>query len=270
MKEIKIASSLYRPIQPSINSRDKRITYREYVPDRQLQNIIYCYWHLKTEQVLSNQFNYRVVSDGCIDVFFDASNPVSSHVMGFCKNYTIFSLENSFNYVGIRFFPSMFPQLFKVSARDLADRFEPLKEIVPILFQYLNKYLSTTDDLSRTIHLLNDFFLLHLSKVDFNFDSRFYEALHLILKNAGVVEIEKELNTGISSRQLRRMFHYYIGTSPKTFSKVVRFQNILLSKPSVQSLKYNKLFYDIGYYDQAHFIKDFKNFYGVTPNQAFR
>ena len=73
----------------------------------------------------------------------------------------------------------------------------------------------------------------------------------------------------ISPRQLRRLFEYYIGDSTKTFSKVVRFQNILKAKPSTQSLRENKLFYDTGYFDQAHFIKDFKNFYGVTPGKVF-
>lgn len=84
-----------------------------------------------------------------------------------------------------------------------------------------------------------------------------------------MVDIENDLNTGISSRQLRRLFDFYIGDTAKTFSKVVRFQNILRANPSSQSLRQNKLFFDVGYYDQAHFIKEFKNFYGVTPSKAF-
>ena len=91
----------------------------------------------------------------------------------------------------------------------------------------------------------------------------------MILKNFGMVDVERDLNTGISARQLRRLFEFYIGDTAKTFSKVVRFQNILKSKPSSQSLRQNKLFFDSGYYDQSHFIKEFKNFYGVTPSKAF-
>jgi transcriptional regulator GlxA family with amidase domain len=84
-----------------------------------------------------------------------------------------------------------------------------------------------------------------------------------------MVTVEKELDTGLSARQLRRLFDFYIGDTAKTFAKVVRFQNILNAKPSTQSLRQNKLFFDAGYYDQAHFIKEFKNFYGVTPSKAF-
>jgi transcriptional regulator GlxA family with amidase domain len=103
----------------------------------------------------------------------------------------------------------------------------------------------------------------------FDNDSRLYNAIEKILQEFGVVNIEQDLDTGISQRQLRRLFEFYIGDTAKTFAKVVRFQNILRAKPSSQSLRQNKLFFDVGYYDQAHFIKEFKNFYGVTPSKAF-
>jgi AraC-like DNA-binding protein len=100
-------------------------------------------------------------------------------------------------------------------------------------------------------------------------DSRFQNALSIILENFGVVNLKTDLDIGLSQRQLRRYFEFYVGDTAKTFSQVVRFQNILNAKPSTQSLRQNKVFFDLGYYDQAHFIKEFKNFYGVTPSKAF-
>jgi AraC-like DNA-binding protein len=82
------------------------------------------------------------------------------------------------------------------------------------------------------------------------------------------VNIQADLDIGLSPRQLRRYFEYYIGDTAKTFSQVVRFQHILNATPSTQSLKQNKIFFDLGYYDQAHFIKEFKKFYGVPPAKA--
>jgi AraC-like DNA-binding protein len=43
-----------------------------------------------------------------------------------------------------------------------------------------------------------------------------------------------------------------------------------VTTPSKKSLKENKLYFDVGFFDQAHFIKNFKTFYGVTPSEAFR
>ena len=189
--------------------------------------------------------------------------------MGFCKKFTEFQLDNTFNYVGIRFLPTMFPQLFKVNAIELSNRYEYLQMVVPHLSDFIANHFTETQDQETIRILLDKYFLELVAKTRFNHDTRLYDALALILKNYGVIDIEKDLDTGISARQLRRLFEFYIGDTAKTFSKVVRFQNILNAKPSRQSLRQNKLFYDAGYYDQAHFIKEFKHFYGVTPGKAF-
>ncbi|MVT08738.1 AraC family transcriptional regulator [Chitinophaga tropicalis] len=260
---------LYTPIQPTVRQSADHVTYAEFLPHPQLQSYIYCYWQLQTTQALSEQFNYRVVADGCIDIYFELNNPQDSYVMGFCKKFTEFPLDNSFNYVGIRFLPTMFPQLFKINARELSNRYEHLDNVIPATATFIKNNLHIEQKPAEIKKTFDAYFLAHLSRTTFDNDSRLYEAIQIILRNLGVIDVEHDLNNGISSRQLRRLFEYYIGDTAKTFSKVVRFQNILKAKPSSQSLRSNKLFFDAGYYDQAHFIKEFKNFYGVTPSKAF-
>lgn len=260
---------LYTPIQPTIKQSADNVTYFEFLPHTQLQPYIYCYWELKTTKTLSEQFNYKVVADGCIDIFFELNNPQHNFVIGFCKKYTEFPLDNSFHYVGVRFLPTMFPQIFKVNASELSNRFENLNVVIPHTAKFIADNFSIKQDTNRIKTLFDNYFIELVSKINFAIDNRLYEAINAILKNFGVLNIETDLYTGISPRQLRRLFEYYIGDSAKTFSKVVRFQNILRAKPSTQSLRENKLFFDVGYYDQAHFIKEFKNFYGITPGKAF-
>lgn len=261
--------SLYSPIQPTVKQSADNVTYLEFLPDIKLQPFIYCYWQLKTTQPLSEQFNYRVVADGCIDIYFELNNPQENYVMGFCKKFTEFPLDNSFNYVGVRFLPTMFPQLFGINAMELSNRYEHLHLVVPHLSDFITNSFNENQQQKEIKTLLDNYFLDQISKITFDNDSRLYGAIEIILKKLGVLDVEKELNTGISTRQLRRLFEFYIGDTAKTFSKVVRFQNILKAKPSSQSLRQNKLFFDVGYYDQSHFIKEFKNFYGVTPSKAF-
>jgi len=260
---------LYKPIQPTIKQSEEKVTYQEITPNQPLQEFIYCYWQLKTEKTLSDQFNYKVVADGCIDIFFELNNPEESFVMGFCKTYTEFPLENTFNYIGIRFLPTMFPQIFNFNASELSNRFENLNKIEPKTAEFIAKKINASQNLTDIKAIFDEYFQQKIADTNFNIDKRLYQAIEIILENFGVVNIKTDLNTGISQRQLQRLFKYYIGDTAKTFSKVVQFQNILKAKPSNQSLKANKLFYDVGYYDQAHFIKDFKNFYGVTPSKAF-
>ncbi len=261
--------SLYKPVQPTIRQSADNVVYTEFLPDIKLQPFLYCYWQLKTAQELSEQFNYRVVADGCIDIYFELNNPQENYVMGFCKKFTEFPLDNTFNYVGLRFLPTMFPQLFRINAMELSNRYEYLQLVVPHLSNFISNSFHEKQKKEEIKVLLDNYFLELIKKIELDNDNRLYNAIDIILKNFGVLDVEKDLNTGISQRQLRRIFEFYVGDTAKTFSQVIRFQNILRAKPSKQSLRQNKLFFDAGYYDQSHFIKEFKNFYGVTPSKAF-
>ena len=190
--------------------------------------------------------------------------------MGFSKQYTEFPLGQQFHYFGIRFFPSIFPQLFGINAAELTDKYELLADVLPDVSKFITTGLGDECQKGETAKILDSYFLKLLNNCKINFDHRFYEALDKILITGGSIAIESELNSGISSRQLRRLFDFYIGTTAKTFSKIVRFQTVLQARPSVQSLRKNKIFFDSGYYDQAHFIKEFKTLSGLTPSKAFK
>ena len=270
MKTFESVKEFYKPIQPSTKKGDDSVIYQEYFPVSPLENFIYCYWQLKTEQHLKTTFIYRVVSDGCIDIFFNQNNTQESFVMGFCRKYTEFPIGTEFNYVGIRFLPSAFPLIFNINAKELSNQDQKLKSILPDVARTIQQNIEPHQSFSIVLKKLHEIFAPHITTKVFDFDKRFYKALNLIFKSSGNIETENGLDTGLSPRQLRRVFNFYIGTTPKAFSKVVRFQHFLNMKPSSQSLKAQKLFFDAGFYDQAHFIKDFKTFYGVTPSQAFK
>lgn len=218
---------------------------------------------------MEQSFVYRVVSDGCIDIFFNHNHTEENFIMGFCRKYTEFPIGKTFSYIGIRFLPSAFPLLFGINAKVLSDRSQDLSGVLPKLSNWISKEIKPSLSFETVIQLLNKKLTALVLNQSIHFDGRFFKALHLIFEKRGFLDMEKELDTGLSSRQLRRIFNYYIGTTAKTFSNVVRFQYILNADPSQQRLKDDKMYFDVGFFDQAHFIKNFKTFYGVTPSQAF-
>lgn len=269
VKEFATIKHYYKPIQPTVQAGNGKVVYQEVRPDKEIENFVYCFWQLKTQKPLEKNFIYRVVSDGCIDLFFDHKQPAENFVMGFCRRYTEFSLGKTFDYIGVRFLPAAFPHLFGVNAKTLSNQSQELKPILPDLSNWLATEIEPFEMFEQVTQQLNEKFTELREKQDFKFDQRFLDALNLIFRKKGFLNTEKDLNTGISPRQLRRIFNFYIGTTAKTFSNVVRFQYMLNVKPSKQSLKENKLYFDLGFFDQAHFIKNFKTFYGVTPSEAF-
>ncbi|MCS3797801.1 DUF6597 domain-containing transcriptional factor [Niastella sp. OAS944] len=256
----------YNPVQPSIFYKaDSRVSYQEHIPADLLHPYIYCYWQLVAPIPMEQPFIYRVVADACMDIYFNMHDAADSYVMGFCKQYTEFALPQSFHYVGVRFLPAAFPYLFSIDGSELSNRYEKLSDVVPPLAKYIADHMQAGYTADKIVALLNKFFTNRLIKQTPATDPRFMESVLQILKSAGGLHIESELNTGLSARQLRRMFNFYIGDSPKIFSQIIRFQQLLKAKPSTQLLKSEKLFFDAGYYDQSHFIKAFKTFYGTTP-----
>ena len=74
---------------------------------------------------------------------------------------------------------------------------------------------------------------------------------------------------GISQRYAQLLFREYVGVSPGLYAKIIRFLEATMQPPkNGDSLSHFAL--DLGYYDQSHFIRDFKRFSGFTPRQYFR
>lgn len=240
------------------------------MPQTGWDSYVYCYWRLHTPQPLTEPFKYRVVSDGCIDILFEQTRPEDLFITGFSTQFIEYELGHTFDYFGIRFLPAGFPALFEYPAHHLTNAFLPLKEVIPSCYEALIGAVPSSFDLAQATVLFDNLMEQQLSQLPDlpEVDGRLLAAMNAILESGGSIPLS-QLDVGVSERQLRRLFSYYFGESPKTFARIVRFQNILGAKPSLDSLKNNKIFYDEGYYDQAHFIKEFKAFYGVTPNQAF-
>ena len=271
MKRDNDISKRYSPVQPTIETSAEPIKYQELFPDIHLRKYIYCYWQLETSAVLSKEFNYSVVADGCIDIFFELHNPTENFLMGLCKEFTEFPLGTTFHYIGIRFLPAAFAYLFRINVSELSDRVEALNDVIPDTALFIEENISSKNTPEEIATIFNHYFLALVSKNPLEIDSRLLTALDLIFKKSGVIDIEKDLDIGLSPRQLRRLFEFYIGDSAKTFSQIIRFQSILSFKSSSAKLiSKDKIYFDAGYFDQAHFIKDFKKFYGVTPGKIFR
>lgn len=188
--------------------------------------------------------------------------------MGFCDRYTAFPLDNTFHYSGIRFLPGMFALLTGISADTLSNRSEALEAVWPATAAFISNRLHHDLDAASRAALQDEHLLQLLAAIPpRNYDHRFYEAMALLLQHSGNISMGSDLAIGISPRQLRRLFHHYIGDSAKAFGNVVRFQRLLQTCTPANITK-QKTYFDLGYYDQAHFTRSFRQFYGLTPGQA--
>ena len=90
-------------------------------------------------------------------------------------------------------------------------------------------------------------------------------ATTLLQNGLSLQKIQQELN--ISERTLERFFKQHIGISPKLYARISRFQSALENIRDPQFYKLTDISYQADYFDQSHFIRDFKEFAGASPTQ---
>ena len=125
--------------------------------------------------------------------------------------------------------------------------------------------IATTD--KQRIKIVERFLVSQLK--DIQTDKLIVEAIQLIYRSNGTIRI-KELNEKlhISPSPFEKRFRRIVGTTPKKFASIVRFNTVLCSMDNTKTL--TEICYENNFFDQAHFIKDFKQFTGDTPENFKR
>jgi AraC-like DNA-binding protein len=125
--------------------------------------------------------------------------------------------------------------------------------------------IATTDE--QRIKIVEQFLVSQLK--DIQADKLIVEAVKLIYKSKGTIRV-KELNEKlfISQSPFEKRFRKVVGTTPKKFTLIIRFNAVLDNLNETKS--FTEICYENNFFDQAHFIKDFKHFTGQTPENFKR
>src|SRR5690606_18433965 len=87
-----------------------------------------------------------------------------------------------------------------------------------------------------------------------------------IASDIGIVAVAQlQARHGLSLRALQRLFHDYVGTSPKWVINRYRLHEAIERLRSGRQVSWTDLALQLGYYDQAHFTRDFRQLAGCTP-----
>lgn len=78
-----------------------------------------------------------------------------------------------------------------------------------------------------------------------------------------VADIQRK--TGFSNKHFIHLFEKNVGVTPKTYLRIIKFQRVLTEIEQARKIQWSDIVYGCGYYDQAHFIKEFRHFSGLNP-----
>ena len=172
------------------------------------------------------------------------------------------------NTFAIRFYPYGFANFVTMPIKDLANKETPIE----LLFgaytaKELEQKIIHAADTKQRIEIIENFLLEKLND-KITIDNIVKQTVEALLSSNGTESITTILKEDLSKRrQLERNFKKQIGISPKQLGKVIRLQTALKMLLNKKKDNLTNIAYESEYFDQAHFIKDFKEFTGINPKE---
>ncbi len=255
------------------------MNYQTFQPHPDLESLISCYWTLEVPKTDDHQ-RQRIIPDGTIEMAFILGDDIKrytsedSFIMqprAMVLGHTIapFYIEPT-GYVdtfAIRFYPYGFANFVTVPIKALANTETPLAQLFEEkTTKKLEQEIIHAADTKQRIKIIESFLLNKLNEQT-TVDNIVKTTIDTLFATKGSTSISKILKEDLSHRrQLERMFVKQIGVSPKQLGKVIRLQNALKAMLNEEE-SLTHIAYQNDYYDQSHFIKDFKEFTGISPKE---
>jgi AraC-like DNA-binding protein len=251
--------------------------FTRFDPDEQLRNLVECYWIAEDND--RTPVLQKIIPDGFPEIIFHYGDPYKIKLDNqweiqaqslFAGQITkFFYLENTgrSGMVGIKFKPLAPAQLFGLKMADYTDTVHDLKVVVGEKLSSLENKLRTTKEHALMIKAIEDELM---TIVPFQPNENVNDlAVRLIFSTHGVISVAAicgQINT--NERKLQRLFNTWIGLSPKFFARVIRFSYIF-QLAQEKKLSWSEVGLESGFYDQPHFIRNFKAFTGEDPTRYF-
>jgi AraC-like DNA-binding protein len=169
--------------------------------------------------------------------------------------------------IGIELTPKGLYHFFHLSMHEIANRIASFEDLFGPWGARLQNLLGDAEDPQEKIALLQSA-LTHLLQKNEKDYLLLDHALDIIVQTHGTVQVQElEAQIGYTRRYLDMLFKEHLGVSPKSLARIMRFQRyyqLWMQQKSPTSFK--DILYTY-YYDQSHFIREFKRFTGYTPQR---
>lgn len=134
-------------------------------------------------------------------------------------------------------------------------------------FGDLRERLLETKDIDLRFRFVEDF-LLNRFRTKLGLNPCVAFAVTEMIDRPDVINIARmNSKIGYSQKHFTEMFRKQVGVTPKSYLKIMRFQKAVRTIDAAKDIDWGSIAFDCGFYDQAHFINDFKHFSGFTPEQ---
>jgi AraC-like DNA-binding protein len=250
--------------------------FNSYHPSPKLAHVVAHYWTLESEgeHDLSGQF--RFIPDGYVDWIFHLKSPWTyrfesqnepgsthqSHAFGHAKRFIDISLSGESMFLfGVKFHPWAASTLWNLSMNEATETPIDLEELNDAGLNRLTSSIYQSKSIQRSIQLCEDELTQRMKK---------YGPDDLSVPISMMWQKPAEFNWEdicLSKRRLEQRFRLEVGIPPKLLLRTARINKAIRAMISEPTRRLTGLAIDLGFFDQSHFIRDFRYFTGLSPTQ---
>jgi len=256
--------------------------YRVIPPNHRLASYVECFWTLESQGQSAGAAPERIMPDGCVELIFNLADPFKRYhandqieiqpqtlLAGQMQRYAMIEPAGRVKLFGIRFHPGGAYPFLQFPLNELAEQIVNFENISSRPGRELAEKIQAARSLRERLKIIEATFLARLDS-RYETENAVNAVINLLVRRDGLMTIERlQKMTGISERQLERKFQTQVGLTPKFFCRILRFQKVFKAVTQQQRVNWSYIASECGYYDQAHFIHDFKKFSGQNPSAYF-
>ncbi|MEC5147001.1 helix-turn-helix domain-containing protein [Chitinophaga sp. 212800010-3] len=245
------------------------MNFQVIAPPAALRNYVRHFWILENRTDDLSEKAFTVMCNGAPGIIFqedpraftgfEGEQLPQLFVFGQAKKYGQLRCSGSFRTIGVNFQPTALKAVFGLDANELTQQNTCITQLTSTL---LTEQLMDCSTVQQQIACFSSF-LLGLAHRGEGDDKKVEYAVSAIQRGEQLSRVLRDLN--LSERSLERLFHTHVGITPILFARIARFQHSLSLLRQNGSLSLTDIAHSTGYYDQSHFIRDFKLFSGASP-----
>ncbi|MEO9869338.1 DUF6597 domain-containing transcriptional factor [Ekhidna sp.] len=240
-------------------------------PARLLKDLVKEYWIFEDLDHASS--TQKIIPDGYSEIIIHYGDPYEINLRGSWESQSSFLFSSQISkyfhlrntgiskMIGIKLHPTAFFELFHKEVSNYTDQVISLDHLTSV--GELEK-LKAAYSINDKVELAENWLLDHLK--DISEQTKIRKCISMIFDSHGMIEIEEiSQKINLSTRQVERLFKKVVGLTPKFYSRIIRF-NYIFEVMKEQKDSWVKTALQSGYFDQSHFIKNFKEFTGEEPS----
>lgn len=264
-----MAQSKSRPSRGVLNRQEGRKHFQlsKYHPSPEIAYFVEHYWIVRWDLRDQPPFEQGVLAHPSVHLVFERDN---TWIWGVVKGKFTRKLEDKGQVLGIKFRPGGFYPFLQRPVASFTDDRLPFATVFDEPPAALESRLLGSNENEQIVKQAEQFLSRKLPERDPKV-GQVSGIVEQIKKEASILRVDDLVSrTDLSKRSLQRHFRRYVGVSPKWVIQRYRLHEAAEKLAAGETESWAQLALGLGYYDQAHFIRDFKSIVGQTPTEYAR